>query len=185
MERRLQFFAIRRVNLNDFAMIGDEIAGATRETRSGLEPTMRNIIVTAVAAFVLGGVTTGVLLAQAQPAGPPPDGPGGPPGGFMRHGPGMGPDAPWGGWMREHHAHRMGMMRKFALIYRTDDRKLTPPDVQKIAEAFLLWNGNHTWKVLNVKPAGDAIGFDLGAADGSVIASFTMDPKTAHVDRKG
>ena len=36
----------------------------------------------------------------------------------------------------------------FALIYRQQDRKLTPPDVQKIAEAFLLWHGNHTWKVV-------------------------------------
>jgi hypothetical protein len=103
----------------------------------------------------------------------------------MRHGPGGGRWGGWGGWMHEHHAHRMEMMRKFALVYRADDRKLTPPDVQKIAEAFLLWNGNHTWKVLNVKPNGDVIGFDLGAGDGSLIASFTMDPKTGHVDRKG
>lgn len=150
---------------------------------------MRNIIVTAVAAFALGGITTGVLLAQAQPAGPPPGGPDGTPGGFMHHGPGMGgPGGGWGGpggWMHRQHAHRMGMMRKFALVYRAEDRKLTPPDVQKIAEAFLLWNGNHTWKVANVKPAGDLIGFDLAAPDGSVIASFTMDPKNAHVDRKG
>ena len=75
------------------------------------------------------------------------------------------------------------MMRTFALIHRAADRKLTPPDVQKIAEAFLLWNGNHAWKVLNVKPEGDAIGFDLATGDGSVIAHFTMDPATAHVTR--
>jgi hypothetical protein len=140
---------------------------------------MRNIIVTAIAAFALGGITTGVIVAQAQSPAPPPDGTGGPPGRGMGHGPGM------GDWRHERHAHRMGMMRRFALIYRAEDRKLTPPDVQKIAEAFLLWNGNHTWKVLNVKPNGDVIGFDLGASDGSVIASFTMDPKTGHVDRKG
>ena len=91
----------------------------------------------------------------------------------------------WGHWMHARHAQRMEMMRKFALIYRAEDRKLTPPDVQKIAEAFLLWNGNHTWKVINVKPAGDDIAFDLAAPDGSVIASFTMDPKNAHVSRKG
>ena len=41
----------------------------------------------------------------------------------------------------------------FALVYRQEDRKLTPPDVQKIAEAFLLWNGNHSWKVVDVAPA--------------------------------
>jgi hypothetical protein len=142
---------------------------------------MRNTIAAAVVSFVLGGITTGVLLAQAQTAPPPADAPGGRPDGFMGHG----RDGRMGGWMHEHHAHRMEMMRRFALVYRAEDRKLTPPDVQKIAEAFLLWNGNHSWKVLNVKAAGDVIGFDLGASDGSVIASFTMDPKTGHVDRKG
>ena len=65
--------------------------------------------------------------------------------------------------------------------------KLAPADlsvreVQKIAEAFLLWNGNHSWKVLNAKPDGDVIGFDLATADGSVIAHFTMDPKTSEND---
>ena len=91
----------------------------------------------------------------------------------------------WGERMREHHLHRLGMMRDFALIWRPDDRKLTPPDVQKIAEGFLLWNGNHTWKVINVATDGDVIGFDLAASDGSVIARFTMDPKTGHLARRG
>jgi hypothetical protein len=155
---------------------------------------MRKTIVTAVAAFALGGITTGVLLAQAQPAGPLPDGPGG-----RFRGPGMmGPGGPaigrpWdgpgadrmGGERHERHARRMEMLRKFALVFRAEDRKLTPPDVQKIAEAFLLWNGNHTWKVLNVKPDGDVIGFDFGAADGTVIASFTMDPKNGRLQRHG
>jgi hypothetical protein len=158
------------------------------------EVSMRQLIVTAIAGFALGAITTGVILApHAQPAPQGPDAAGGPPGGFMHHGPGMrmgmdGPGGPDGWWGRREHwreAHRMAMFRKFALIRRADDRKLTPPDVQKIAEAFLLWNGNHTWKVLNVKPAGDAIAFDLGASDGTVIASFTMDPKTGHIDRTG
>ena len=85
--------------------------------------------------------------------------------------------------MHERQARRMEMMRVFALVDRAEDRKLTPPDVQKIAEAFLLWNGNHTWKVLDVKAEGDAIGFDLATGQGSVIAHFTMDPKTAHLAR--
>ena len=76
------------------------------------------------------------------------------------------------------------MMRAFALVHRAEDRALTPPDVQKIAEAFLLWNGNHSWKVINVRPDGDVIGFDLATAEGSVIAHFTMDPKTARLARK-
>lgn len=144
---------------------------------------MRNTIVAAVAAFVLGAVSTGVVIAWAQPvpqAGPPlaADGP-------MARGPGMGRGpGPWADRMREHHARRMQMMRAFALIPRPDDRHLTPPDVQKIVEAFLLWNGNHTWKVTNVKMDGDAIAFDLATADGSVIASYTMDPKTGRPTRK-
>lgn len=74
----------------------------------------------------------------------------------------------------------------FALVYRHDDRQLTPPDVQKIAEGFLLWNGNHTWKVVNAAATPDgAIGFSLATQEGSVIASFTMDPHTGRVSRTG
>ena len=48
------------------------------------------------------------------------------------------------GWMHRGHdwQQRGAMMqrpRTFALVYPQEDRKLTPPDVQKIAEAFLLW----------------------------------------------
>jgi hypothetical protein len=146
---------------------------------------MNKTIAAVVAAFVLGGVTTGVLLAQAQPAGPPGGPMGGPPGADGR-GPGMGRGpGQWTDRMREHHARRMEMMRVFALIDRPADRQLTPPDVQKIAEAFLLWNGNHTWKVINVKQDGDVIAFDLATADGSVIAHYAMDPKTGRPTRKG
>jgi hypothetical protein len=140
---------------------------------------MRKMIVTAVAAFVLGGATTGVLLAQAQPAPSPMDGERG---GMMGRDMGTGGDH-WGERMHERHGRRMEMMRTFTLIHRADDLKLTPPDVQKIAEAFLLRNGNHSWKVLNVAADGDAIGFDLATGDGSVIARFAMDPKTGHLTR--
>ena len=102
----------------------------------------------------------------------------------MARGPRMGPGmGPWANRWHEHRAQRMELLRTFALVNRAEDRKLTPPDVRKIAEAFLLWNGNHSWKVLNEKPEGDVIGFDLATADGSVIAHFTMDPKTAHLSR--
>ncbi len=149
---------------------------------------MRNTIVAAVAAFVLGAVSTGVVISWAQPApppGPPPamDGPMAHRGmmgqGMMGQGPG-----PWLERMREHHARRMQMMRAFALLPRPDDRHLTPPDVQQIVSAFLVWQGNHTWKVINVKQDGDAIAFDIATADGSVIASYTMDPKTGRPTRK-
>ena len=139
---------------------------------------MRKIILAAVAVLALGGATTGILIAHAQPAPPQPvtDAPP--------------PQRPhWMGWMRgrwggEERGHMSP--RTFALVYRHDDRNLTPPDVQKIAEAFLLWNGNHTWKVVNVAAASDgSIGFSLATQEGSVIASFTMDPHTGQVTRTG
>jgi len=136
---------------------------------------MGKLITVAIVGFVLGGSATGVFLARAQPAAPSPDG-------WMTGGPGMGP---WGDRMGERAEHHRERMRRFALVYRAEDRKLTPPDVQKIAEAFLLWNGNHTWKVINVAAEGDVIGFDLVTPEGSVIARYTMDPKAAHVTRRG
>jgi hypothetical protein len=161
---------------------------------------MHKTIVTAIAAFILGSITTGVLIARAQQAGtaggvpmpPPISGPaGGPPTDMIARDPWMGPGrtgpggGAWGDRMRERRAGRMELMRAFALIYRTEDRKLTPPDVQKIAEAFLRWNGNHTWKVLNAAAYGDVIGFDLATPEGSVIAHFSMDPKTGRLRRLG
>ncbi len=94
----------------------------------------------------------------------------------------MGPQQGGAGW----HRHAMERMRTFALLYRPDDRHLAPDDVQKIAEAFLLWSGNHTWKVTNVAAGADnAIGFTVAAPDGTVIAKFNMDSKTGRVTRTG
>jgi hypothetical protein len=76
--------------------------------------------------------------------------------------------------------------RTFALFYPPADRQLTPGDVQKIAEAFLLWNGNHTWKVIDVGAGADGqVGFAYAAPDGTVIARFTMDAKTGRFTRTG
>jgi hypothetical protein len=144
---------------------------------------MRKSIVAAVVALSLAGVGAGALIAEAQPA-PPPRGPeaGAPWGGPMHHHP------EWRRWMH-HMREGHGPMRgpgTFALVYRHDDRQLTPPDVQKIAEAFLLWQGNHTWKVVDVVPAQDgAIGFALATQEGSVVARFTMDPHSGQVKRVG
>jgi hypothetical protein len=136
-----------------------------------------------VAAFVIGGIATGAVLSQAQPAPPPvqemSDG-------SMQSGahPGM-----MGG---HHHMMREGMegrrhnLRTFALVYRQEDRNLAPADVQKIAEAFLLWNGNHTWKVSNLAPTADGpIEFSLATPEGSVVAKFSMDPHSGRVERVG
>jgi hypothetical protein len=140
---------------------------------------MRNTVLAAAAAFVIGGATVGSLVSYAQPA--PPPGPG-----AAMDGPGRPHPGPMG-WMhhwREH--HRPFAFGTFALVYRQADRNLAPPDVQKIAEAFLLWNGNHTWKVIDVAAAPDgAIGFSLATQEGSVVAKFTIDPHTGHVTRIG
>jgi hypothetical protein len=149
------------------------------------EMIMRRTILAAVAALSIGGIGAGTMLAYAQPAPPPPA--------PQEHGPwGHHADGPWGGhrhwgeWMRhlrEGHG-RMVAPGTFALVYRHADRQLTPTDVQTIAQAFLLWNGNHSWKVVDVAPAPDgAIGFAYATQQGGVIARFTMDPHTGKVAR--
>lgn len=143
---------------------------------------MHRTLFIAAAAFVAGGIATGATLSLAQPGPPPlPPADGGP----ARM-------ADWGspGWGPHGGAGRMGgpgmreRMRNFALVYPATDRALSPADVQKIAEAFLLWHGNHTWKVADVAPTADgAVAFSLTTADGAMIAKFTMDPHTARVRR--
>ena len=148
---------------------------------------MRRMLLVATAAASIAGFAAGCLLTQAgaQPAppggpmaGPPP--PAGPRAfGDWRAGPH--PGGP--GW--QHHA-MMHRARTFALLYQVPDRQLTGPEVQKIAEAFLLWNGNRTWKVTEVAASPDGqIGFAFATADGGVIARFTMDSKTGRVHRTG
>ena len=144
---------------------------------------MRQTFLAAVAAFVVGGIATGAVLSQAQPAPPPAQqvdsAP--PPGHHWMGGWGHHPGPGGHGWMRHgDHPH------PFALIYRQPDRNLAPADVQKIVEGFLLWNGNHTWKVTNVAATSEGpIDFDLATAEGSVIAKFTMDPHTGRIHRAG
>lgn len=143
---------------------------------------MRKSILGALAVLAIGGIGAGVLIANAQPA-PPPAGLDGPPPPHRPH---------WMGWMTR--GHHWGEMRDhgpvapgtFALVYRQQDRQLAPADVQKIAEGFLLWNGNHNWKVVEVAPASDGtIGFALATPEGSVIARFAMDPHSGRVTRAG
>jgi hypothetical protein len=137
---------------------------------------MRQTLLAAAAAFVFGGVATGAALSQAQPAPPP------------AQDVDAAPPAPYH-WMHRHNfaGHdRPFNRRDFALIYRRPDRQLAPADVQKIAEAFLLWNGNHTWKVTDVAASADGpIGFSLTTPEGSVVAKFTMDPHTGRIARVG
>ncbi len=151
---------------------------------------MRHTVLTAVVAFTIGGIATGAVLSRAEtppsPPSPMADGPMAdkmtPPGhrwfGGWGHGQ-PGPDAE--GWN-----HHRDMMRTFALVYRQPDRALVPADVRKIAEGFLLWQGNHSWKVTNVAAEPDGpIGFDIATPDGSTVAKFTMDPHSGKIERAG
>jgi hypothetical protein len=139
-----------------------------------------------------------VVPALAQPAPPsaPPQGPAapgpgfGPMGGQMggpMGGPGFGPRGmPMGPpgappWM-------MGVGRGpfGGLVFRREDRQLTAAEVQRIAEAFLLWQGERSWKIAEVHEAPDnAVAFTLTTAEGSVIARFTMDRRSGRVHRTG
>lgn len=150
---------------------------------------MRNSVLAAVAAVAIASAAGGALIAHAAPPGPPP--PGGPPGGpagAAPWGPHPGPwmhHGPWhhgpGGWH-----HRPIAPGTFALFFRPADRALTPADVKEIASALLVWNGNHTWKVVDVaKQSGNLIGFAFATTDNTVIARFTMDSHTGRIVRTG
>jgi hypothetical protein len=148
---------------------------------------MRKSVV-AVVAVVMAMGTAGAVLAQQGPGGPGggPMGPGGGPG--MMQG---GPDGQRG-WHNRMHAGREGMgqrpfsPRDFALLPRVEDKKLTTAEVQKIAEGMLLWMGNRTWKVVDVKEAADnKISFGLALPEGGVVARFDIDRKTGAVKRAG
>jgi hypothetical protein len=138
---------------------------------------MRNTLLAAAVAFVVGGAAAGSLMTYAQPApsaNPPPT---------VEPAPPPGP-AGWGDHWRE--GHRPAPFSTFALVYRQRDRNLSTADVQKIAEAFLLWHGNHSWKVIDVAPTSDGtIGFALATQEGSVVARFTMDPHSGRLERVG
>jgi hypothetical protein len=150
---------------------------------------MRKAIMLGITAAAALAGSTGLALAQtATPPAPPPpmEHPG------MDH-PGMerpGMERPWGmmhGPQGGMMAHRMGgmmhRMREFALVYPAKDRALSGPDVQKIAEAFLLLNGNHTWKITEVTEEPNRVTFAVATPDGTAIAHFAMDRHTARPQR--
>jgi hypothetical protein len=145
---------------------------------------VRKTLLAAATAFVIGGIATGAALSVAQtaqpaPPAPTPEWPAPRMDGAQSHRPMMG----WGNRM---HRHGGPNARAFALLYRQADRQLAPADVQKIAEAFLLWNGNHSWKVTDVAPTSDGpVAFNLSTPEGSIVAKFTMDTHSGRIRRAG
>jgi hypothetical protein len=144
---------------------------------------MRKTLLAGLAALAIGGAGADLVIraALAEPPPPPADDAqppaehdGGPMG---RHG--------WMGW---HHRfmHHGGPFHAFSLFYHPADRALSSDDVQKIASALLLWNGNHSWKVGDVTENPDnTVSFAYTASDGTPIAKFSMDRKTGHIQRIG
>jgi hypothetical protein len=138
---------------------------------------MRKSVLGMLAALSLAGAAA---TAYAQPA--PPPGPGAAP-----------PPSHQERWMRGPAEWRERMMMRrpfmpgtFALFYRQADKQLTTADVGTIAQAILLWHGNHTWKVANVGPGPDGtIQWTYTAPDGTIIARFDMDPHTGQITRIG
>jgi hypothetical protein len=105
---------------------------------------------------------------------------------WASHGP-----RPWGArpWLASeerfgHHGSHHG--RGWGLFFPQSDKKLTPNDVQTVAEGILLRHGNHAWKVANVaQNQDDTVSFAFTTQGGDVIARFAMDIHTGHVRRIG
>ncbi|MGH7103579.1 MAG: hypothetical protein ACREFJ_14395 [Acetobacteraceae bacterium] len=165
---------------------------------------MRKLVLATIAATSLVGAgaltlsplafaqTPGAQPVGAQPAGdPPPPAPPHPPG--PMHGPMPGMMHGWGPhqWMAEHHGAwmhgRQGMDHRshtWSLFDRPANLALSPADVTTIAEAILLRNGQHDWKVGDVTPNEDhTVSFAYTTAHGDVVARFTMDTRTGHLSR--
>ncbi len=147
---------------------------------------MRKSLIAVATALAIAGGTAGSLIAHAAPPPPPPGGPG------MMGGPMGGPGGPhphpWGphpGMWGRHHRPLI-TPGTFALLFHPKNREITSADATAIATGFLRWNGNHTWKVVDVKAQGDnKIGFAYATADNSVIARFTINTHTGRIRRVG
>ncbi len=143
---------------------------------------MRRFILPAVAALTIAGVAP--LYAQtAAPAPAPAQQERARPAPQMRD-----RDHARPGREGEHRMHQ-GMRHggpMAGLFYRDVDRRLTNDDVQKIAEAMLVWHGQRDWRVTDVTEGADNTArFAYSTKEGGVIARFTIDRKTGRIQRVG
>lgn len=147
---------------------------------------MKRIALPALAALAMGGWIAPALAQEGSRPVPPAPG-SEMPFDLAQMGPGMGP--PHGPPDPRHER----MMRRpgapgasmGGLIFRREDRALTAPEVQRIAEAFLIWNGERSWKVGEVSEEDRVVRFAFTTAEGGVIARFTMDRRSGRVRRVG
>ncbi len=99
------------------------------------------------------------------------------------------------GWWHHHHGERGPgergrempfMPGTFGLFAPQPDKHLSPTDVQQIAQAILLWNGNHDWKVAQVQPGQNhEVNFSYVTPDGTTIAKFAINQDTGRITRVG
>jgi len=140
-----------------------------------------------LAAAGLVGYGAGALGAYAQ-GGPPPGigpgiGPGMGPGMILGEGRGDGPPA-WARGGRGEQARHGGAGPVRAFFINRDNKDLSNEDVRKIAEAGLLWFGERSWRIGEVKDSGSRTAeFTLTTENGGIIARFTMDRDTGRVRR--
>ena len=99
-----------------------------------------------------------------------------------------------GWWHHRHGGHGLGERGRempfapgtFGLFAPQPDKHLSPADVQQIAQAILLWNGNHEWKVAQVQPGQDhQVTFAYVTQDGATVAKFTVNQDTGRITRVG
>lgn len=85
-----------------------------------------------------------------------------------------------------HGAHMHGSRGLGGLFFQREDKALTTADVQKIAEAFLLWHGERNWRITEAKEAANnTVEFAVATAEGSVVARVSVDRKTGRPRRIG
>jgi hypothetical protein len=148
----------------------------------------RTLRLTAVAA-ILGGTLIAAIHAPAlgQPAAPP--------GAAEAPAPGRDGPPPWargrgGPGGHEHGGPRWGMPgmggpagRLFAF---RQDKALTPDEVRRIAEGFLLYLGEREWRVVDVAEGPDnTVTFGVAPREGVAFMRFAMDRRTGQVRRIG
>ena len=149
------------------------------------------------AALSLAAAAAGGTAAVAQNAGPAPSPGVQAPAGTDTQSAAPQPRGPHEmrmGWWHHHHPGGFGERGReapfapgtFGLFAPRADKNLSPADVQQIAQAILLWNGNHDWKVAQVQPGQNhEVNFSYVTPDGTTIAKFAINQDTGRITRVG
>ena len=155
---------------------------------------MRKTVIAAALALA-GAAGAGAALAQSAPQAPAP---GTETQSDAAAQPGAQPRGPhemrMGWWHHHQDGHGFGERGRavpfapgtFGLFAPQADKHLSPADVQEIAQAILLWNGNHDWKVAQVQPGENhQVTFAYVTQDGATVAKFAINQDTGRITRLG